>query len=685
MANQIRFKRASGSDPGASDLVLGEPAVRTDTGELFFKKDDGSVAKVSGGGISDGDKGDITVSSSGATFTIDNGVVTSAKIADDTIVNADINSSAAIAGSKISPDFGSQNIASSDITITSTSPKIAFVDSNNDSDFKIKVESGVFNIRDDTNSANRLSIDSSGNVGIGASPSTTLHLDSTGTPTTIQIDSDTESSIDFNDHGGSAKRYKIGTNISSNDGQFEIKDMTSNAERMRIDSSGNVLIGTTTEGFSPDAKTLTIAESGNSGITIRSGTTSSGSIFFSDGTSGDDEYRGQVVYNHSSNFLSFSTDGADRLRIDSSGDILIGTTTASVNGGKALMIADSSGARIKLCDSDLGVGDNDGFEILASNNGTAFVWNRENTELIFGTNNDQRAVITAAGNFGIATTTPLRPLSIGTYGSGNAEIAFGSATDGVASLLFGDGSSGTNVYRGYVQYNHSSDSLLLATSATARLTIDSSGNTKIDGNLSFDDNYIAKFGTHGDLEILHDGNHSRIRDVGTGVFSLASNDLRIHNASENEFMARFVENAQAELYYDNTKRFETLSDGVNVTGTLKVNNAAVIASPVQAWVTFNCVSTIFIVDDYNVSSVTDNATGVFTVNFSSDLASDDYMVTSNGSSYDSDHTSVSMNVDARSSGGDTLQLKSVAHCRFICNGGSSTEFDPAEAYAGFFL
>lgn len=36
--------------------------------------------------------------------------ITSAKIADGTIVNADINASAAIAGTKISPDFGSQNI-----------------------------------------------------------------------------------------------------------------------------------------------------------------------------------------------------------------------------------------------------------------------------------------------------------------------------------------------------------------------------------------------------------------------------------------------------------------------------------------------------------------------------------------------------------------------------------------------
>ena len=87
MANQIRFKRASGSDPGASDIAVGEPAVRTDTGELFFKKDDGSVAKISGGGISDGDKGDITVSNSGGTFTIDNDAVTYAKIQNVSATN----------------------------------------------------------------------------------------------------------------------------------------------------------------------------------------------------------------------------------------------------------------------------------------------------------------------------------------------------------------------------------------------------------------------------------------------------------------------------------------------------------------------------------------------------------------------------------------------------------------------
>ena len=56
MANEIKLKRGSGSDPSASDLVVGEPAVRTDTGELFHKKDDNSVAKISGGGVTDGVK-----------------------------------------------------------------------------------------------------------------------------------------------------------------------------------------------------------------------------------------------------------------------------------------------------------------------------------------------------------------------------------------------------------------------------------------------------------------------------------------------------------------------------------------------------------------------------------------------------------------------------------------------------
>ena len=87
MANEIKLKRGSGSDPSASDLVVGELAIRTDNGKLFTKKDNGSVAEISGGGggIDDGDKGDITVSNGGETFTIDDGAITTAKIADQAV------------------------------------------------------------------------------------------------------------------------------------------------------------------------------------------------------------------------------------------------------------------------------------------------------------------------------------------------------------------------------------------------------------------------------------------------------------------------------------------------------------------------------------------------------------------------------------------------------------------------
>ena len=101
---------------------------------------------------------------------------------------------------------------------------------------------------------------------------------------------------------------------------------TANAERLRIDSSGRLLIGTTTEG-SGGADELTIATSGDTGMTIRSGTSSAGGIYFSDGTSGGDEYRGVVSYNHASNFMRFYTDGTEKVRLTSNGNLGINRTT----------------------------------------------------------------------------------------------------------------------------------------------------------------------------------------------------------------------------------------------------------------------------------------------------------------------------------------------------------------------
>ena len=104
---------------------------------------------------------------------------------------------------------------------------------------------------------------------------------------------------------------------------------TAGSERVRVTSDGKFLIGTSTPQGNANADDLVVSTSGHSGITIRSGTSSNGNIFFADGTSGGDEYRGVIDYNHSNNHMSFSTNASERARVTSDGNLGIGTITPS--------------------------------------------------------------------------------------------------------------------------------------------------------------------------------------------------------------------------------------------------------------------------------------------------------------------------------------------------------------------
>lgn len=101
MAITFRHKRNStaGATPAAGTLVTGELAVNTADGKLFTKKDNGTVVEIGGAaGVTDGDKGDITVSNIGQTFTIDNGAVTYAKIQNVSATDRILGRSTAGAG-----------------------------------------------------------------------------------------------------------------------------------------------------------------------------------------------------------------------------------------------------------------------------------------------------------------------------------------------------------------------------------------------------------------------------------------------------------------------------------------------------------------------------------------------------------------------------------------------------------
>lgn len=95
MAATIKLHR--GLEAGIPTLEDGEPGWTTDTHKLFVGQ--GGVNYEVGGGVSDGDKGDVTVSSSGTVWTIDNGVVSTAKIADDAVTAAKLADTAVTPGS----------------------------------------------------------------------------------------------------------------------------------------------------------------------------------------------------------------------------------------------------------------------------------------------------------------------------------------------------------------------------------------------------------------------------------------------------------------------------------------------------------------------------------------------------------------------------------------------------------
>ena len=89
-----------------------------------------------------------------------------------------------------------------------------------------------------------------------------------------------------------------------------------------------------------------------------------------------------------------------------------------------------------------------------------------------------------------------------------------------------------------------------------------------DKRLIYEDNVKAVFGGGGDLQIVHNGSDSQITDSGTGSLALGGSAVFIQNAAHNANMASFVAGAEANLFYNGTKTFETENGGVKVTGNL---------------------------------------------------------------------------------------------------------------------
>ena len=84
--------------------------------------------------------------------------------------------------------------------------------------------------------------------------------------------------------------------------------------------------------------------------------------------------------------------------------------------------------------------------------------------------------------------------------------------------------------------------------------------------LLFSDDAELTFGAGEDLTIYHSGSHSFIKDGGTGNLQMWTNQLSLLNSGGTESMIQAVENSSVDIYYNNSKKFESSPTGVVVTG-----------------------------------------------------------------------------------------------------------------------
>ena len=199
MAKLLKLRRGTTTQHGSFTGAEGEVTVDTDKETLVVH--DGSTA----GGHPVAAEDMANVSSSAIAGRLSNDSLATSKLAagalptdvtiqrdnitSSSIRNSEVHASAAIAGTKISPDFGSQNVTTTgigavgELQVTSTSPKIVFFDSNTNPDYEIRNLDGVFHIKDITNGVVRLQVNTDGHVDVAGNLDVGAGIDVTGNMT----------------------------------------------------------------------------------------------------------------------------------------------------------------------------------------------------------------------------------------------------------------------------------------------------------------------------------------------------------------------------------------------------------------------------------------------------------------------------------------------------------------------
>jgi hypothetical protein len=295
----------------------------------------------------------------------------------------------------------------------------------------------------------RLYVNSSGNVGIGiTTPAAALHTIGTGIVNIVQSSNDVSYTQYYNtstNAGGTNDGLTVGNNgLTAYVWQRESADLllgTSNTEAIRITSTQNVGIGTTSPSEKLDVYGA-IKLSGQVANVVTNGIAhhTNGYVYFTGGTAGaamgNDNYS-SAIYAVDNGSLELYAGSANRLHITSGGNVGIGTTSPSQKLSLGTPLGITSGATV--------YGSNDQASIMWSyeytgiyprhldiiaagspdgTNGGSNIRFFTNS-VTSGANSVERMRITAGGYVGIGTTSPSRALNIV---SNNAQIRISDNT-----------------------------------------------------------------------------------------------------------------------------------------------------------------------------------------------------------------------------------------------------------------
>jgi len=365
-------------------------------------------------------------------------------------------------------------------------------------------------------------INASGNVGIG-----------TDSPFgRLDVKLATNFRIATNDNAAYGSNAIIGLNDAGSEIQLglagsTVRTYTNGQERMRVDNSGNVGIGTSSPGARLDVQAPTAT------LKLSSTTATNASYLFTTNTGGDfyfgrDNSAGTtfgtgtaytaVVYSGSATPIAFYTSAAERMRIDSAGNVGIGTSSPSIK----LEVRDGVSTTFTNNPVNLSLSNNGtiaaglgaGIAFSANFNGSilttyaAISGIRENATsgsplgaLVLGTRRASGAAMEAmridsGGNVGIGTASPTVALDVTGAVKATGFITASGATNGFLTdatngyALFSGDPANYNIARsgvavviksgGGVSVNAGSGAVIvLNTSGSERMRITSAGNVGI--------------------------------------------------------------------------------------------------------------------------------------------------------------------------------------------------------------